>query len=323
MRSLLSILTLSLIPLLFMAPELSAQPEPIMIYAVEALGHADGTFSSRRLVYDRQTGLFSPVAEHDAPPVAGQAEALLPPNFMFKPLIVLQSSRWAGSAAKTFRVAEEAPTNSRLLMKNIARVRGVMNLVHRRKGSLRIPRFIFSNQNVPVQDIVDPVLEYQQFNLDGRNVVARTADNRFFRFDPPGITSRVLRFEFANSDDCTLDGGVFRCRFFVQECDIYVKARTMMDPGFFEDLTVLRQRQALAGLLKFCHGHNLNTWGHDLGGGLGAARSPIGRSRTTTPWSGTGSARKTSSSTEIPALPQSLQVPRCTPRRIRSSISDS
>lgn len=57
---------------------------------------------------------------------------------------------------------------------------------------------------------------------------------------------------------------MFRCQFFIRECDIYLKARTMMDIGFFEDQPVLVQRRVLAGHYKFCQGHNFNTWGHDL-----------------------------------------------------------
>ena len=265
MRSLLSLLTLLLIPLLliaFIAPELSAQSEQELIYAVESLSHTDGTFSYRRLIYDRQTGQFSPVEVHDASPVARQAEEL-PPNFMFQPLLVQQSSRWAWPAAKTFNVAEDAPTNARVLMTNKPLVRAMMNLVHVRRGSLRIPKYVLGNQTIAVQEIADPVREVQQFNFDNRNVIARTADNRLFQLDPPGVSSRAIRFESGN---CALDGGVYRCQLFLRECDIYVKARTMEDAGFFEDFPVARQRRDLAGHYKFCQGHNFNTWGHDLSG---------------------------------------------------------
>ena len=145
-------------------------------------------------------------------------------------------------------------------------------MVHKRRGHLSIPRFKLGNGKRPVRDIRprhpathvrDPRLEYEQFDFDNFNVYARTEDNRFFFFDPPFITSRAIRFEFAS---CSFGGGVFRCPFFIKECDIYFKSGTDLDLGFFEDLPISTQKQSIAGHHKFCQGHDSNTWSHDLAG---------------------------------------------------------
>ena len=67
MRSRLVFLTLLLMPVVFVTPELGAQSEYGMLYAVESLGHADGTFSYRYLAYDHQTGRFSPAKPEELP----------------------------------------------------------------------------------------------------------------------------------------------------------------------------------------------------------------------------------------------------------------
>ena len=61
---------------------------------------------------------------------------------------------------------------------------------------------------------------------------------------------------------------MFRCPFFIKECDIYFRAGTDLDFGFFEDLPVATQKQTVAAHHKFCQGHESNTWGHDLSGNM-------------------------------------------------------
>ena len=269
MRSRLVVVTFLLIPLLFLAPELGAQSEQVMLYAVESLGHADGTFSYRYLAYDSQTGRFSPAAPDEVPSQARLPQTL---NNRFQRLLVRQSSRWARSTTQNFRVAEKAPPASRLLTKKRAFIRSVETLVHKRRGHLSIPRFKLGNAKRLVRDIRprhpatharDPRLEYEQFDFDNFNVYARTEDNRFFFFNPPFVTSRAIRFEFAS---CSFGGGVFRCPFFIVECDIYFKAGTDLNLGFFEDLPISTQKESIAGHHKFCQGHDKNTWSHDLAG---------------------------------------------------------
>lgn len=226
----------------FVAPRLGAQ-QPAgteLVHAVEALGYADGSFSYRYLTYDPQTGQFAPAVSEDRPARASQ---MLPPNFRFQPALVQQSARWGSSAPKPWSWAEQAPVNSRLLMKNLPRVRATKNLMFVRRGNVNMPRFTQSNQKIPVRNIPNPIQDLQQFDFDKRSTVVRTADNKFFRGQRPDVTSRVIRFESAN---CTLGGGVFRCPFLINECDIYLRSRTLTELGFFEDTTVLRQRIALA-----------------------------------------------------------------------------
>ena len=266
MRTLMSILTLSAIALLITASDLGANRQPSdleMLYAVERFGHTDGTFSYRHLAYDNHTGRFSAVAP--------QAERVPQINHLsFQRLLVRQSSKWRRSTTQNFRWAEKAPTL--VLKKKLPLVKGVTSFVNKRKGHNSIPRFNQLNRRQTVRDIRprhsqtharDPVREYQQFDFDNINVIARTADNRFFFFDRPDISSRSIRFEFAT---CSLGGGVFRCPYFIVKCDIYFRARTFQEVGFFEDLPLIAQRRALAGHYKFCQGHSSNTWGQDLAG---------------------------------------------------------
>lgn len=276
MRSRLLISCISLICLLipgFSAPELEAQAQPTeldQLYAVESRGHVDGSFSYQRLVYDRRTGQFLP----EGPDVNGPDRTGQTNHDRFQRLLVRQSSQLRRTSTLPFRWAEKAPAPNNLLEKHRRIIRDVMTLVHQRKGHPSIPRFTLLNAKLPVRDIPrqhpqtherDPLLEYQQFDNDSFNVLARTADNRFFEFDRPDVTSRAIRFEFAS---CTLSGGVFRCPFSIVECDIYLRAGGPLDLGFFEDLTVLRQRQTLAGHYKFCQGHTSNAWGQDLSGNM-------------------------------------------------------
>lgn len=240
MRSLVTIFSVLLVSLLSIAPRLGAQQpaQEELVRAVEALGYADGSVSYRYLTYDPIAGQFSESASEAMPARSSQ---MLPPNFRFQPALVQQSSKWGSSAAKPWSWAEQAPPNNRLLKQNLALFRQTKNMMFVRRGNLNMPKFIQSNQKIPVRNLPNPIADVQQFDFDKRSTVIRTADNKFFRGERPDVTSRVIRFESAS---CTLGGGAFRCPFLVTECDIYVRSRTLTELGFFEDGTVLNRRTA-------------------------------------------------------------------------------
>ena len=156
MRSLFLVLTLSLIPLLFTVSDLGAS-EGDVVYAVESLGHADGTISYRHLVYDRQTDRFTAVAPEDIQ-TTHETQA------NFQRLLVRQSSKWTRSTTQAFRWAEKivaAFPSGQVLKQNRGRIRQVMKLIHQRKGHVSMPRFSLTNKKLAIRDIADPVREYQ------------------------------------------------------------------------------------------------------------------------------------------------------------------